>query len=271
MQLEGITVKQGTKVNSVGKAIKVIEAIYKARRSLSVREIAVELGMNKSTLHHLISTLTEFGFLSQDPETRKYNIGLHLVEIGQAFLQQLDLRNTAHPFLERLAMEVKETVHLLILDHYDVVYIDKVEDLSQLGTLRCSSYIGRRVSAYTTAAGKVLLAYLPEATVKDYLANQELIPKTEHTITIPQVLLEQLRKIKEDGFALDLQENEIGLQCVAVPVFNREARCVAALSISGPASRVNLERIEELLKPAAKRTAERISSALGYSRSHGNG
>lgn len=265
MRLEKNITKQKAKVNSVGKAIKIIETIYKAQRSLSIREIADELGMPKSTLHHLISTLLEFNFLSQDPETRKYNIGLHLVEIGQAYLQQLDLRNTAHPFLERLATEAKETVHLLILDHYDVVYIDKVEDLSQAGTLRCSSYIGRRACAYATAAGKVLLAYMPEADIKDYLTKQKLTPKTEYTITNPEELMNQLHKIKENGFALDLQENEIGLQCVAVPIFNQEAQCVAALSISGPASRITLRKITETLQPLAKKYARQISSALGYS------
>lgn len=254
-----------TKVNSVGKAIKVMELLHKARRSLSIKEIADELGMHKSTLHHLVSTLTEFGFLSQDPETRKYHIGLHLVEIGQAYLEQLDLKNTAHPFLERLAMEAKETVHLMILDQYDAVYIDKLEDLTQLSALRCSSYIGRRASAYSTAAGKVLLAHLPPAALHDYLACQKLTPITEHTITNPQILLEQLKQIKKAGFALDLQENEVGLQCVAAPVFDLKGRCIAALSISGPVSRMSTPRIEKKFKPLAKSTAKQISQALGFS------
>ncbi len=257
--------EQNTKVNSVGKAILVIETIYNAQRSLSLKEISTELGMHKSTIHHLISTLMEFGFLAQEPETRKYNIGLHLIEIGQAYLHQLDLRSIAHPFLERLAMAAGETVHLLILDHNDVVYIDKVENLSQPTALRCSSYIGRRTNAYATAAGKVLLAHLSESTLQEYLTYQKLTPKTEHTITNPQELLKQLQKVKENGFALDLQENEVGLQCVGAPIFNREAKCIAALSISGPISRMDLNRIKQNLLPLAKETAAQISTALGYS------
>ena len=200
------------RVNSVGKALLIMEAIYQAQRSLSIKELATELGMHKSTLHHLVSTLTEFGFLTQDPETRKYNIGLHLVEIGQAYLQQLDVRSIAHPFLERLAMEVGETAHLLILDRNDVVYIDKVEDLSQPTALRCSSYIGRRAAAYATAAGKTLLAHLPEADLRKYLAYQRITGQTPYTMPIAQ-LLKELHRVKKHGFALDRQENEVGLQC----------------------------------------------------------
>lgn len=252
------------RVNSVGKALLIMEAIYQAQRSLSIKELATELGMHKSTLHHLVSTLTEFGFLTQDPETRKYNIGLHLVEIGQAYLQQLDVRSIAHPFLERLAMEVGETAHLLILDRNDVVYIDKVEDLSQPTALRCSSYIGRRAAAYATAAGKTLLAHLPEADLRKYLAYQELPAKTPYTITDPAQLLKELHRVKKHGFALDRQENEVGLQCVAAPIFNQEAKCIAALSVSGPATRLTMERITETLLPLVKETAEQISAALGY-------
>jgi IclR family KDG regulon transcriptional repressor len=255
---------QNTKINSVGKAISVIETIYNAQRSLSLKEISTTLGIHKSTIHHLISTLIDFGFLAQDPETRKYNIGLHLVEIGQAYLQQLDLRSIAHPFLERLAMTVGETIHLQILDRNDVVYIDKVENLSQPTALRCSSYIGRRSKAYATAAGKVLLAHLSEASIQAYLTSQTLTPKTEHTITDPEELLKQLQKIKENGFALDLQENEVGLHCVGAPIFDREANCIAALSISGPTSRMDLNRIQQNLLPMAKETAAEISTALGY-------
>ena len=266
--MEANTVEQKNRVNSVAKAIMVIEGIYQAQRSLSIKELASELGMHKSTLHHLVSTLTEFGFLAQDPDTKKYNIGLHLVEIGQAYLQQLDLRSIAHPFLERLVREAGETAHLLILDHYDVVYIDKVENLSQPTALRCSSYIGRRTGAYATAAGKALLAHLPEAEIRQYLEKQGLTPKTAYTITDPEKLLSVLQRIKKDGFALDLQENEVGLQCVAAPIFNREARCIAALSISGPIGRMTLERIEQELLPMVKETAAEISSTLGYSRSN---
>ena len=264
MKIEGKNLKQNPKVNAVGKAILVMETISKAQRSLSIKEISAALGMPKSTLHHLVSTLTEFGFLAQDPDTRKYNIGLHLVEIGQAYLEQLDLRSISHPFLERLAQAVGETVHLLILDQYDVVYIDKVENLSQPTSLRCSSYIGRRIDAYATAAGKILLSYLPETTIQDYLAYQTLTPKTDYTITDPLELGKQFQQVKANGFALDRQENEVGLQCVGAPIFNRDAQCIAALSISGPAGRLTKERIEAVLIPKAKEVAEQISRALGY-------
>lgn len=231
---------------------------------MGITELATELGMPKSTLHHIITTLVETGFLSQDPLSRTYNIGFHLVGIGQAYLEQLDLRKIARPHLERLSLKVKEIVHLLVLDEKEVVYIDKVENHVQEGTLRCSSFIGRRVSAYSTAAGKVLLAYLPKEELWRYLSTEKLCPKTEHTITSAKLLLEQLATVKKEEYAVDRQENEVGLHCVATPIFNREGKCIAALSISGPMNRVSLERIEEELKWAATSTARQISAEIGY-------
>lgn len=257
-------VAAGIKIGSVAKAVRIIETIAKARRGMSIKELATELEMPKSTLHHIIMTLVETGFLAQDPLNRTYNIGFHLVEIGQAYLEQLDLRKVARPYLEQLSLAVKEVVHLLILDQGEVVYIDKVENHVQEGTLRCSSIIGRRASAYSTAAGKVLLSFLPAEALRNYLAHEKLSPKTEYTITSPEVLREQLVKIRSEKYAVDRQENEVGLHCVAVPIFNREEKCIAALSISGPFNRVSLERIEKELKDAAAATARQISAEFGY-------
>jgi len=251
-------------VGSVTKAVKIIETISKARRGMGLKELAAELGMAKSTLHHIISTLVAGGFLAQDPQNRTYNIGLHLVEIGQAYLEQLDLRKIARPHLEQLSLAVKEIVHLLILDQDEVVYIDKVESHTQEGTLRCSSFIGRRVSAYSTAAGKVLLAFLPDEELERYLSTHELQPKTEFTVTAPAVLREQLAKVKAEQIAVDCQENELGVHCVAAPIFNREGKCIAALSISGPINRVSRERIEKELKHSVTLAARRISTETGY-------
>lgn len=248
----------------MAKAVKIIDTIHKARRGMGIAELASELGMPKSTLHHIIATLVETGFLSQDPLSRTYNIGFHLVEIGQAYLEQLDLRKVARPHLEQLSLKVKEIVHLLVLDQAEVVYIDKVENHVQEGTLRCSSFIGRRVSAYSTAAGKVLLAFLPQEELRSYLSTEKLLPKTKYTVTSAELLWEQLATVKEEGYAVDRQENEVGLQCVAAPIFNREGKCVAALSISGPMNRVSLKRIDEELKGAAILTARQISAEIGY-------
>lgn len=254
----------GVRIGSVAKAVQIIEAIYKARRSMGIKELAAELGMAKSTVHHIVSTLVAGGFLAQDPQSRTYNIGLHLVEIGQAYLEQLDLRKIARPHLEQLSLAVKEIVHLLVLDQDEVVYIGKVENHAQEATLRCSSFIGRRVSPYSTAAGKVLLAFLPGEELKRYLATHELQPKTKFTITSPESLREQLAQVKAEKIAVDCQENELGVHCVAAPIFNREGRCIAALSVSGPLNRVSLERIERELKHAVTLTARQISAEIGY-------
>jgi len=133
-----------TKLNTIGKAIAVFEAIRSANRALSIKELADALGLNKSSLHHHIKTLTEFGYLQQDSASRKYDIGLKLVSVGQTYLQRLDVRERGHLFLEQLSVELNETVHMLVLDHNQAVYVDKVEVQRPPGSLQCSSFIGMR-------------------------------------------------------------------------------------------------------------------------------
>ena len=163
---------------------------------MGIAELASELGMPKSTLHHIITTLVETGFLSQDPLSRTYNIGFHLVGIGQAYLEQLDLRKIARPHLERLSMKVKEIVHLLVLDEKEVVYIDKVENHVQEGTLRCSSFIGRRVSAYSTAAGKVLLAFYRKGF--GLICRRKNFSRKPSIPSPPRALWNNWRQLKEE-------------------------------------------------------------------------
>ena len=124
------------KLNTIGKAISVLETIQSANRPLSIKEIADAVGLNKSSLHHHIKTLTRFGYLQQDPDTRKYDIGLDLVRVGQAYLQRLDVRKRGHLFLEELSRQLNETVHMLVLDRDQAVYVDKVDVLHQPGALK---------------------------------------------------------------------------------------------------------------------------------------
>lgn len=251
----------GTKPNAVAKALSIIETIQQARGSLSLKELAARLGMNKSTVHHLAATLTQRGFLSQESATRKYNIGLHLVEIGQAHLDQLDVRVTARPFMERLSRDVGEIVYLVVLDRCDIVCVDKIDGLCQSGALRCNFYIGMRTSPHSTAAGKVLLAFLPEEKADEIIARRGMPARTQFTITDPRHFKEHLVRVRKQGFAYGFQEHEMGLQCVAAPIFNQSGQCRAALGVSGPLTRVTRELMEGTLKPAVVTAARQVSQA----------
>ena len=253
-----------TKLNTIGKAISIFETIRLAKHPLSIKEIADTVGLNKSSLHHHIKTLTEFGYLQQDPDSRKYDIGLNLVRVGQAYLQRLDVRERGHLFLEQLSKQLNETVHMLVLDHDEAVYVDKVDVHHQPGTLQCSSFIGLRTDVYSTASGKVLLSNLERGSLDVILKNIQPHPITPYTLTDITKLEKELALTKERGYALDLQEHALGLQCIAVPVLNLHSQCVAAISVSCPIATISRETLESEVLEKLKETGKKISVAMGY-------
>jgi DNA-binding IclR family transcriptional regulator len=253
-----------TKLNTIGKAISVIETIRMANRPLRIKEIAEALDLNKSSLHHHIKTLTEFGYLQQDSDSRKYDIGLNLVRVGQSYLQRLDVRERGHIYLEQLSNELNQTVHMLVLDHDEAVYIDKVDVNHQPGALQCSSFIGKRTDLYSTASGKVLLSNLEQGSLNAILENIKLKPITPYTLTNVTEFEEDLIRCKERGYAMDLQEHSMGLQCIAVPIVNSHSQCVAAVSVSCPIATISTEELETTVLEKLKDTGMKISSVMGY-------
>ena len=253
-----------SQLNTVGKAVAIIETLRMAGRPLSIKEIAETLGLNKSSLHHHIKTLNENGYLQQDGESRKYDIGLNLVRVGQAYLQRLNVRERGHYYLEQLSRKLSETVHMMVLDREELVYIDKVDVNHRPGDLKCSSFIGLRTDVYSTAAGKMLLSHLQRGALEEILLNLNIQPITKFTLTTKAELLEELILTKERGYALDLQEHVVGLQCIAVPIFNMHSQCIASISVSGPVATISRETLEtEILKHLTE-TAYKISLAMGY-------
>lgn len=253
-----------TKLNTIGKGIAILEAIRIAKRPLSIKSIAETLDLNKSSLHHHMKTLVEFGYLQQDPETRKYDIGLNLVRVGQAYLQRLDVRERGHGFLEALSKELNQTVHMLVLDHDEVVYVDKVDVHHQPGALQCSSFIGLRTDVYSTASGKVLLSNLELGALRQVLQSLKPRQITQYTLTDVKALEEELELTKQRGYGLDLQEHSLGLQCIAVPVLNLHSQCVAAISVSCPLATISTEQLQGEVLDRLRIAGQRISEAMGY-------
>jgi DNA-binding IclR family transcriptional regulator len=255
---------KSTKLNTIGKAISVFETIQSAKQPLSIKEISEAVGLNKSSLHHHIKTLTEFGYLQQNSETRKYDIGLNLVRVGQAYLQRLDVRERGHVFLEELSKQLNQTVHMLVLDHNEAVYVDKVDVNHQPGALHCSSYVGLRTDVYSTASGKVLLSNLESGSLEKVLKSIKTHAITQHTETRISEIKKELVITKERGYGLDLQEHSLGLQCIAVPILNLHSQCVAAISVSCPITTISTEMLENEVLDALKITGGKISAAMGY-------
>ncbi len=242
------------------KTFSVLEILLEHRSPMSMSEISEKLDFYPSTVHRILDTLKYGGYVEQNPTTQKYQLGLKLIELGMAKINQIDLVKEARPFLRELAKNCNETVHLAILEDINVLYLAK-EESSQ--TIRMISYVGRRAPLHCTALGKVLLAYLPPTERNKILARIELSKLTENTITDREYLETELNKVVQKGFAMDREENEKDVRCIAAPIRDYQGRVVAAVSVSSPAYRVN-KKNQDHLQEELIATCQKISSRLGY-------
>lgn len=243
---------------SVVKAFTLLEVFIGDKKEWGVRELAKKTGYNKSTTYRLLSTLETLGALQKNDED-KYLLGLKLFELGNLVSIHKALRKQSRLPLEQIASEIKETVHFGVLDKNQVLYLNKTE--SPQG-LKVSTQIGSYQKAYCTAIGKVLLAFSSEEKITKYIEETTLEFCTENTITNASVLLKELNKIKQQGYALDMEELELGLICIAIPVFNKQNKIIASISVSGPSSRFKLEKIDDylaIIEKGARDIEERIS------------
>ncbi len=247
-------------VQSVTRALRLIDALGESRGEVGIADLSKRVGLHLSTAHRLLTTLIQQGYCRQNPETGRYALGPKLFHLGDVCLGQIDLRQMARPFLERLSRETGETANLVVLDGHEALYLDKVESPQNL---RIFSRIGHRAPLYCTAVGKVLLAYRPEEESHALLGEAPLKAFTRNTIVAPTRLRRELVRVRERGFALDKEECEEGAYCVAVPVCNAQGRVEAALSISGPTVRLGDKRVP-VLAPLMRRLGEELSAQLGF-------
>lgn len=242
---------------SVERAFSILNFLRDSGSAMPLRDIADDLGMSTTTVHRLLMTLKKCQVVEQDPQTRQYFLSLKMLLYGKSVLDRYDWRNKAHPLLGELSKKVGETVFMGILDGFDLVYIDHVDSLDHV--LRMTPQIGRRQDAHTTALGKVLLAHLDGPPLESFLKRKELARRTVHTMTNPKVLAKELERVRERGYATDQQESEIGICCVAAPVRGIGGQVVAAVSISGPSTRLEMKGLETDLKNSIQAAAARIS------------
>jgi DNA-binding IclR family transcriptional regulator len=248
---------------SVERAFGVLNVLRDAASPLSVSDISRLLTLSPPTVHRFLTTLRKCKVVEQDPETRRYRLGLELLLYSKAVLDRFDWRNRAHPLLGELSKEVGETVFMGVLDDDDLVYVDQVDSLDH--TLRMTPQIGRRQDAHCTAMGKVLLAHLDFCRLKEFLTKARLPRRTKETITSSQELRKVLEKVRTSGYAVDHQEAEVGICCVAAPVVGIGGAVMAAISVSGPSERLEQKGLETRLRGAVQATAVRISQAISPS------
>ena len=247
-------------IKVLDKSLSVLELLLRQNSAMNMVELSEKLGFYPSTTHRILDTLKHWGYVEQDSHTQKYQLGLKLLELGMAKLHQMDLAREATPYLKELVKQCNETVHLGVLEEGEVLYLAK-EESSQ--TIRMISYVGKRAPLHCTALGKVLLAYMSEEERKKILEEKGLPGLTEKTITDKGELEKELDKVREQGFALDREENEKNVCCVATPIRNHQGKVIAALSISSPTFRID-KNVQNNLKEALLKTSEKISKRLGY-------
>ena len=256
--------KPNNLVQTIERISVILDTLGQNPQGISIRDLSSKVSLPKGTTHRLLSSLSYLGYVRQDPKTRNYLLGFKLVELGNILLGQLDLRKEAAHFLNDLAERTKETVHMVILDRNEVVYIDKVEGDHNPSGLRMASRIGLRNPAHSSAVGKVLISHLPGEELNQFFKGRGLAKRTENTITDTAQLKEHLKIVRNQGYAIDDEENEKGVRCVGAPIYNEAGNAVAAISVSGPAFRVTKKLVQESLTKEVMETASKISQRLGY-------
>jgi DNA-binding IclR family transcriptional regulator len=248
------------KVQVLDRALALLEKLSENGPDLTLAEISQSLGLHKSTAHRLVMVLERHRLVEKNTQSGRYRLGLKLFELGTRAVSQLDLRERARPFLERLSLDTGETVHLCVYDAGEVVYLDKVEPSR---SVRLASSVGRRSPAYCTAVGKAMIAHVPEAEMETAVQRHGLRQLTRKTIGTLAELKTELARVRTQGFAIDNEENEEGVRCVGSVVRGFGGTLVGAISVSGPSFRVSTEKVGVIAQSVVS-TATALSHELGY-------
>jgi DNA-binding IclR family transcriptional regulator len=238
---------------SVAKAFQILDYFSTDIEELGVTELAHKMMTNKSAVYRMLATMETLNVIQQNPENGKYRLGLKLFELGQKVPINRNFIAKAKPHMEALAKQAGETAHLAIYKNNKVYFLDKVVGRHDL---QINSQIGSEKALHCTALGKIMLAFA-EPNYKTAIQKLTLTNVTKNTIINPKKLIKEIEQIKTQGFALDLEENEIGLVCVAVPVCDNSGRFIAAISTSGPSARFNEDDIQ-IYTDDLKHTAKQL-------------
>jgi DNA-binding IclR family transcriptional regulator len=251
---------------SVHNAARLLCAFSTTDTEYGVSELARKLQLAKSTVHRLLTTLAEEELVERNPRTGRYRLGLKMWELGTLAAGHLTLHEAAAPYLDDLRNRSRETVHIAVLDGTEVVYVERRESPQ---TLRLFGRVGHRNSAHCTSTGKVLLAFLPPDELERRLADIELVAKTPYTITDPERLRAELALVRKRGYAVNVNESELGIASVAAPILDRSGTVVAAVSTAGPLTRFEgpaMRHFAEMTVDAARHISERLGFRPGRRR-----
>jgi IclR family pca regulon transcriptional regulator len=248
---------------SLERGLAILGTFSPDRPALGISELAKRLGLTRSTTHRYVATLAKLGFLDQDETTRKYRLGIRVLDLGFAVLGSLELREIAVPYLQRLTAATGHTSNLAIRDDTDVILIDRIRGRPcRYHHFEFNLHVGSRLPSYCSATGKALLAFLPPPELDELLDRVELLPRGPRTLVSRTALIAELAQVRRTGFAFNDEELESGLRSIAVPVRSRAGTVVAAINLAAPWSPAAMSDLADQFGPVLQATARQISSLV---------
>jgi DNA-binding IclR family transcriptional regulator len=243
----------------VATAARLLKAFSEEEIEIGISDLAKRLGVAKSTVHRLAVTLVSEGMLEQNPDSGKYRLGIALFRLGALVRHRMDVSIEARHLLRELREKANETVHLAVFDGAEIMYVYNLESTQ---AIRMRSDIGVRKPAYCTAEGQAILAFQPTDAIERVI-RAGLLPRTPQTITDPAKLRKALDAVRQRGCAIEDEESEIGMRCIAAPIRNDTGEVIAAIGLAGPVSRLSKKALASFI-PHVIATATAISARLGY-------
>lgn len=253
--------RERTGVQSIERAFSILSQIAQ-HQGISLAELSKKVGLHNSTTFHLVRTMVELGIVRQAKETKRYHLGRRIFSLAASSSSEVEFIATATPFLQELASATGESSHLGIRSGADVVIAAKV---AGAGAFQLVERAGAVRPFHCTALGKVLMAGLPNADLRRYSTASPLAPSTPKSITDPELLWDEIMRVRETGLGYDDAEFDHEVRCVAAPVYDFRGQVVGAIGISGPVWRITLQRLQQLAAQV-KLTAAEVSEELGYRR-----
>jgi DNA-binding IclR family transcriptional regulator len=233
-----------SEVASLDKAINVLEYLTQLDKDIGLKDLSAVLNMPKATLIRLLTTMKRHGIIQQDAATKNYRLGWALIYMGTAASRLFDLPKIIHPYLERLSRESGESASLVQFQRDSAVYVDQV---SCTNLIRSGLGVGAQLQIHISAAGKILISDMPDETIRQFIKRNPLIKRTDKTIINEEAFLNEIRRVRENGYALDDEEGEIGGRCIAAPLMDWNNNILASISITGPSSRIHQETLPRLI------------------------
>lgn len=249
--------KKYYQINSLVKGIRILELLVE-HGELSVSDAARLMDTNRANSHRFMATLKDLGYVEKN-DSNKYEPTLKIMGLATRVVNRFEIRRVAKPYMQRLSMMFKETINLGLFKDNEIIHIDKIDSLE---VLRMDSALGDKAPAYCTGLGKAILAFLSPEELNQYLGEVDLVSLAPNTITDPKELALELDRVRKNGYAVDDEELNAGLRCIAAPILNHDCYPAYAISISGPATRLT-HRVIEDIKGVLLEASTSLSKAMG--------